>query len=151
MTQDLELRQAPAFFDRLAQRLQERMTAAENQALDEVTEKARLLSSGPYSLQDLRRMGHPYAQRDPRPPLPAGIINVQSGEFISSWRRDGPRREGDDLVSVVYNVDDPVATWLEEGTIKMIARPLPAAAEVEAADQVQQVRDRAFAQVFGGG
>ena len=50
-----------------------------------------------YSLKQLREMGHPYATRDPRPPVKPWIINRQTGDVHDKWRvhyqrtRDGAR------------------------------------------------------------
>jgi hypothetical protein len=45
----------------------------------------------------------PYSRRRPRPPLPPGIINKQSGEFHRSWRTV-TNAKGRTLSGTLYNV-----------------------------------------------
>lgn len=94
-------------------------------------------SSGEYSLAKLRRMGHPYAKRHmtPKgrrakrrgtPAIPYGdptIINAQSGTFRGAWRVGvGMNR---DQILVRAENRSRAADYLEFGTKRMIARPLP--------------------------
>lgn len=87
-----------------------------------VMEKAKQFSNQRFfSLQQLRKMGHPYAKRDPRPPVKAHIINRQSGTFYASWQmRVLKNSEG--IYASVYN-SAPWARYMV-GTKKMIARPI---------------------------
>jgi hypothetical protein len=83
---------------------------------------ARLYSSGPYSLAALRRMGHPYARRHAAAPLDPAVINLQTGRFAASWRLESV---GGGLIGGMRVVNDaPYAGYLEEGTSRMIRRPI---------------------------
>jgi len=84
--------------------------------------KSRIaLSSGPYKLRTLRRMGYPYAVRNPRPPMDPGIINVQTGVFRRSWRKSIVS-VGGNITMKVYNID-PKSRYMA-GTSVMIERPV---------------------------
>ena len=107
----------------------------------------RLMSEGPYSSEDLRRMGHPYGYglrgsapswarlRRPRR-LPSmgqaayipglrgrvsdqSIVNLQSGTFRESWYTRILRWAGG--VTVLIGNRAPYAWFLAHGTIKMQA------------------------------
>ena len=77
-----------------------------------------------HSLDDLRRMGHPYAVRRPRPPHEAHIIHHQTGgrwlNFRAGWRAT-TKRSGGNFELRFTNVS-PVAAFLEFGTKFMIKR-----------------------------
>jgi hypothetical protein len=107
-------------------------------------EKAQRLSSGGFSLAQLRRMGHPYAKRHGRsrrgrfqqhaaslPYGDAAVINEQSGDFKKGWRAARVTRDGERLTARVHNVD-PKADLLFEGTRFMIRRPILARLEAHA-------------------
>lgn len=98
---------------KLAQRDALRRTAADG------LETAQRVSSGPFSLRRLRQMGHPYAKRDPRPPLHPGVINVQSGKFRRRWFARVNASKGE--ASVINQSE--TAKFLKGGTKRMIARP----------------------------
>lgn len=116
------LAQAAAAIERKARAIATEARRAERQAAREALAEARKLSSGPYSARALARLGHPYARRRPRPPLPASVINVQSGRFRAGWQVTGT---GDRLVLVNAS---PAARWLTaRGTRRMIGRPIAAA------------------------
>ena len=71
-------------------------------------------------------MDHPYAVRHGKPLLPPEIINTQSGEFKAAWYMDAPRStDGGKTISGSVINDSEVADYLEFGTKKMFARPLP--------------------------
>jgi len=106
------------------------VTPEVNRAVAEVgtaaMKTARELSSGPLSLKELRRMGHPYARRRPFGPgiTSPWLINAQSGTFRASWRL--VMRTNAKSVSVsVKNVDPKAKKWLTgAGTRKMVGRPI---------------------------
>jgi hypothetical protein len=87
-------------------------------------DSARAHSEGPYSSAALAAMGHPYSRRHPAAPLDPAVINVQTGQFRSSWAWRLPQESGGKLTTVVRN-DDPKADDLASGTNRMIPRPLP--------------------------
>lgn len=74
-----------------------------------------------FSLAQLRKMGHPYAVRNPRPPVRAHIINRQSGALYGAWRVN-VKKNPDGITCTVMNT----APWAKYmlGTKKMIARPI---------------------------
>lgn len=74
-----------------------------------------------YSLEDLRRMKYPY-RIGGSPPMPAGVINMQSGKFFQATRVIGPTRVGDLVILQVVNLDEDRARELA-GTEYEISRP----------------------------
>lgn len=97
---------------------------AADRALRGALGDAKALSSGPFTLAQLRKMGHPYARRAPGALDPA-VINVQSGRFRQDWQADVPRM-GDpgDVVRGRISNQSPVADYLQYGTRYMVARPV---------------------------
>lgn len=60
------------------------------EAAQKACEYARVLTGTRYfTPQQLARMGHPYARRRPRPPLPEYLVSRQSGEFHAGWVVEG--------------------------------------------------------------
>lgn len=119
--------QVAANLMRRAARVKSELRAAEGQVLDQAKRQAQALSSGPYSLKELRKMGHPYAKRAPNPPMMAGVVNVQSGQFRAAWSRKlgqfGNWWFGG-MRSTLTNAS-PEAGYLKSGPrSKMIARPI---------------------------
>lgn len=107
--------------------LQTRAVGEFTRALDETArEGVRLgqdLSKGPYTQALLTAMGHPYAKRRPRPPLPTAIINYQTGNFYRAWAaRNAVLRSG--LLSAFVLNASPEATDLDRGTMWAIRRPI---------------------------
>lgn len=98
------------------------------------------------STAQLRRMGHPYAVRDPRPPVRAHIINRQNGLLYQSWRTSNVRTGTDKTVATVYNTA-PYSRYMM-GTTKMIARPILSEAmsrtRVERERNINNARRRAY-------
>lgn len=75
-----------------------------------------------HSLAALKKLGHPYAKRAPAPPHPSHMIHIQSGKWRSEFDSSITRSKDGATATVYSNV--PHARWLEEGTWKMIPRPL---------------------------
>ncbi len=76
-----------------------------------------------FSTSQLRRMGHPYATRDPRPPVRPHILNRQSGALHERWKVNVRNYPDGVTVSVVNTA--PYAKYMtEDGTTKMIGRPV---------------------------
>jgi hypothetical protein len=113
----------PAYLRKVSTGLDAAVATAESESLDEHVDKARELSMGPYSLAQLREMGHPYARANPHPPMHPGIINRQSGRFIEEWTKAFPRWVKGVLVSKAVN-EAPYSGFLDRGTKFMIRRPL---------------------------
>jgi hypothetical protein len=86
-------------------------------------------SQGKYSYKALAKRGHPYNSTHPFPldMIPykdSGIINMQSRNFVLSWKKNDPYRKGDSIVSRTYN-DAPYADDLLNGIPGLtIPRPL---------------------------
>jgi hypothetical protein len=94
-------------------------------ALERTLATADRRSSGPFSLSELARRDHPYAQRHPRPLLEPSMVNEQTGAF----RRMCEKRRLSRLHGQVVN-DSPVAKFFE-GTETMVERPIGEAVEAE--------------------
>lgn len=76
-----------------------------------------------YSTAQLRRMGHPYATRAPRPPVKPHILNRQNGLLYQSWKVNVRNYPDGATVSVVNTA--PYAVYMTAaGTTKMIGRPV---------------------------
>ena len=63
-------------------------------------------SQGKYKSWKLAKMGHPYSERRGGISVPygdAGIINLQSGKFYSSWFVEKATYIGDSIMSMVSN------------------------------------------------
>lgn len=74
------------------------------------------------TLDQLRRLGHPYALAHPAPPQPAGLINLQTGEFAESFEVMPVRVLSRQIVIEVQS-NSPIAEALLRGTPTMIPRP----------------------------
>jgi hypothetical protein len=101
-----------------------------DRTLQKAEARAHELSQGTRSLAELAQAGHPYAIRHlfatagGDAPLAAGVINRQGGQFDAGWTIVPPQAGPDDVTGDLYNADEPVATYLEEGTRYMWARPV---------------------------
>jgi hypothetical protein len=91
------------------------------------------LSSGPYSLKQLRRMGHPYSRRRPNPGAIGGDfarINVQTGVFRKSWSMRVSRAFGSTYITMwnraPHKIFLPPRAGLQ-GRSKMVVRAVYAA------------------------
>lgn len=80
------------------------------------------LTSGTYSTQELRRMGHPYSRRHPNPAAaPRLPINRQTGQLQDALRV--VLQFAGETVKIWLKVNHPHAVVLsEKGTSKMVAR-----------------------------
>jgi len=106
-------------------------------------------SSGRYSMALLAAMGHPYSTRDPHPPMHPGIINVQSGVFKRSWQ-DVAVRTADFMGSSMWN-NAPHAVFLEDGTPRMISRPLVELVLMDVVPYHERLVAQALTNLLGGG
>lgn len=119
----------------LAGEFEKACAQALTEAMRDTLVEAGRLSSGPYSLEDLARMDHPYAVRHGSPLLPPEIINRQSGEFASEWKRTPILGSPEEPRMQVRN-DSRVADFLKYGTRRMFARPIEGELEVYAEEQI---------------
>ncbi len=101
-------------FTEAARRLPDAVKKAEAASLLDLKNAAIARSQGPLQPRDLHRMGHPYARRRLR--LNPDIINRVSGEFQSGWQTSGPRFDGGDVKSALFNVSVK-AGGLERGLV----------------------------------
>lgn len=104
-------------------RILKELAAAEAESVKRIVEMAKEDSSGPYSLPQLAKMGHPYALRAVRLRLPPNIINAQTGVFRDAWQGKPGAFVSGVMTSHVVN-ESKVAAYLKAGTNKMIARPI---------------------------
>jgi len=99
-----------------------------------------------FSLEDLRRMGHPYAVRAPHPPVAAHILSRQSGKLYGMWKVSVVKTDPNRVVYTVYN-RAPYAKYMM-GTTKMIPRPILDEALTRTKDErarnIKRARDRAY-------
>lgn len=115
----------PGTFARLSRTLPDYVLSAERMLRPIILHEAQALSSGPYSRARLAAMGHPYARRNPRPPMHPGVINAQTGSFRRSWLVEAPRLSRGEVVMAARNTDWK-ADLLISGTGRMIPRPIDA-------------------------
>ena len=77
-----------------------------------------------HDLEELAAMGHPYsAEHGFQIHEPDELVHTQTGEYLDHLRVQLPRG-GINVISEgrVYN-DDPKDRWIQDGTLKMRARP----------------------------
>ena len=112
-----------------AQRMRSTMKASTEANANLMLDAAREASSlSDHSLQDLARIGHPYARRRPFPPHPPWLIHTQRGNFLKRWYARTFQR-GDDFGFELGNTartrnGRTLLPLLEGGTKKMIPRPI---------------------------
>lgn len=98
--------------------------------------KAKDLSSGTISSKRLAQMGHPYGRNYQGPHIvPVLPINKQAGGLIALWK---PGQDSDGLT--VEN-RSPYIQFLNQGTKKMIARPIGATLQDFADNAVETLTD----------
>lgn len=136
-----------------AQSLEDALMEAVNAAAAEGLRIAQDLSTGQYSSKQLRKMGHPYAKRNPRPPQDAAIINLQTGIFKSAWQVI-PAAKNLNSISAFIRNDSFVADFLQYGTDRMMVRPIRDRVEEKLAnvleDQVRHYLGKWESQVGAG-
>jgi hypothetical protein len=86
------------------------------------------ITAGDHSLAVLAAMGHPYATRHPDPPHADPIIHQQTGAYVRAMRVTPPVGTPGEIIEGRIDMNgDPAMKqldrWLQEGTMKMIARP----------------------------
>lgn len=108
-------------------------------------------SSGPLSAAQLRRMGRPYARRQPGNVDPGGI-NVQTGRLLAGWvvapvtdAPGGGRRvvlyNAAPEARFMYDTGDPPA-YPDRGTRLMVGRPLPERVLADIAPRAEAIIER---------
>jgi hypothetical protein len=109
--------------DRLMPDIMSAIASGMAEGLKQGNEVAKGKSSGPFSLNQLARMDHPYATRHPQATLDPSTINVQSGAFLAAWQTGTVRVSKFDVSGSIVNAN-PVADYLQFGTRRMVARPI---------------------------
>jgi hypothetical protein len=111
------------------QALKRELTEVQSRAKDLFLERAREMSSGPYSQAQLRMMAAkrknkrgPYSRVSPAPPNDPAIINKQSGSIYRGWR---VRFSGKGKL-VFWNASKNYKWVLRGGTgkMRMMERPI---------------------------
>lgn len=107
--------------------IQRECRTAVGTAIKKGWQEARYFSHGPLSMAQLSALKHPYSARRPNfGAMPGGdptIINYQTGAFARDWMYDPPRATDSGISAKIYN-DNEVADYLNEGTDRMVRRPL---------------------------
>lgn len=136
---------AEGFKQAAATMRREAMKAEEENARDALATTLGYFS-GPFSTAAQRQMYNPrgpYSTADPHPPADPAFVNVQSGDTRDQWRVDGPRWEGDRIVTTIENPSENAARLLT-GTSRMIPRPYIDAIEADIAPRIERRRQEAM-------
>lgn len=96
-----------------------------NYALYDTYDRAIEMSSGHLHPSQRRKMDYPYAKRHGTLGMPANIINVATGDFLSKWAVEEATSFGKSLTTrgKVINTSK-IADYLTEGTDTMFGRPI---------------------------
>ena len=137
--------------------LYKHLKAAELRTAQFMYDQAKILSSGPLSQRQITKMGHGYAKAHPDPPLPASIINEQTGEFKEGWRIEMFYDSTDGGVMGRLVNDTRHADLIEAGGTsrsRMIARPIQSIVEKrsqkERVNNIENAILQAFVEELGG-
>lgn len=109
----------------LAERMRHRITAEEERSAQDAHAALVEQSSGTTTTKTLRRMGHPFARRDPQTPMDPSVINAQTGDYRDAWTQQ-PAEVTRSTVTVRVTNSDRAARFMG-GTRRMVARPIIAA------------------------
>jgi len=113
------------------ERLARAIVDAEQETLDEVEAEFKRRSEGTLTYSDLRRMGHPYARRDPQTPLDPAMLSTHSGELLAGYEMEPIEASEEGTSGSVFN-DSEHAGWIMsggKGDSLMIERPIVAVVE----------------------
>lgn len=111
----------------IASRVVPAMSDACDYVLAAGRKSAIVYSSGPYSQEQLDAWENPYSRRHKGMPpvrLAPEIINIQTGEFIRSWKTV-KTVTNNDMTIRIFNTSDHAKDF-ETGNFRMIARPIRA-------------------------
>lgn len=99
----------------------------------------RDFSSGGFKTAILRRMGHPYSKRNPRPPANPAIMNRQTGLFRSSWQiHISSDVSSQNIKSKLVNTAPYAGYVVGGGNSRMMFRPIKKYIK----DKVEPIRSR---------
>lgn len=110
----------------LPERLAAAVVAAEQESLDEAQRQLLRQSEGQLSPADMRRMGHPFARRDPQTPIDPAVINVGAGDFLRGYFQEPVVASEQGTEGAVIN-DSESAGWIASGghgKSRMVERPI---------------------------
>lgn len=108
----------------LSAKLKEQVLQGMKEVSDQyMKEVDKTLSLDDHSLQELRRLGHPYGTGKPEnQPHDDRYIHEQTGKLRKSIKATDPREVSSRKISVTVTSDDPVVPFLIYGTSKMRPR-----------------------------
>ncbi len=124
-------REAQRILEAMSQRLASNLERAETKNIRLAQRLLVARSQGTLSAAQARRMGHPYAKRDPQTPVDPSVINRQTGTFARSWTVLAPQTDGSVLTSRVRNL--AAYSGYMRGTRYMVPRPIVEAVQEELA------------------
>lgn len=131
-----------------AQRVPDRVVEALKDNAKLIFQKSKQFTQRRFhSLEDLRKMGHPYAKRHPHPPIQPHIINRQTGNLHRNWRWNWSRTPDGAVATVFNNAFNAPFMRDERGTLTMIARPVRA----EAIRRTKSFREANMRKALRGG
>lgn len=113
------------------ERLAAAVVAAEQETLDDAERELKRRSEGTLTYAEMRRMGHPYARRDPQTPLDPAMLNTHSGELLRGYEMEEVTASEDGTFGSVFNNSEH-AQWIMsggQGNSLMIERPIVQAVE----------------------
>lgn len=119
-------RQIERLFQRKANRLSYELARAVRDTAREGLAIARQDSSGKWNRKRRQKAGYSYSRLDPNPPpQPLGVINVEAGIFLATWRVEPVRTEGgDNLVAYIINDSDRVKDLVDARGKPWLSRPI---------------------------
>lgn len=103
-------------------KLEKNMRDIQQMVTRQSLQTAHELSSGPFSEQDLTKLGHPFSRSKPQASVDPAVVN-DNGSFKGNWHTT-PQNESEDVISSQLVNDDPAADFLSKGTPNMVARPI---------------------------
>lgn len=136
----------------LPERVVEAVVAAEQESLDEAQKLLLRQSEGELSPADMRRMGHPFARRDPQTPIDPSVINVGAGDFLHGYFQEPVEATEQGTEGAVVN-DSESAGWLASGghgKSKMVERPIVAVVTERVNEPRRERVKRAYTEVLRG-
>ncbi|MBB6053283.1 hypothetical protein [Armatimonas rosea] len=113
------------------ERLARAIVDAEQESLDDIEAEFRRRSEGTLTYSDLRRMGHPYARRDPQTPLDPAMLNTHSGELLAGYEQESIEADDEGTSGMVFNDSEHAHRIMSggKGDSLMVERPIVEAVE----------------------
>jgi hypothetical protein len=132
-------------------RMRSEIAFAIDEAADRLyAEMEELISMTDHSLDDLRRMGHPYRRRAPQGfPHSDWLVHNQEGDLVNGLKRL-PLSVRNNRIQVSITSSARHTWYLLLGTSKMRPRDFVSAAMINREDEVERIIGRAFMVALGG-